>query len=48
MACGSSNNDPQIVAQHYFDVIECLNGKFVCESLLNLLKFYRSSLYIAH
>ena len=29
MACGSSNNDPQIVAQHYFDAIECLNGK-VC------------------
>ena len=47
MACGSSNNDPQIVAQHYFDAIECLDVNFVCEALLNLLKFYRSSLYLA-
>ena len=23
------DNDPQIIAQHYFDAIECLNGK-VC------------------
>ena len=29
MACESSDNDPQIIAQHYFDAIECLNGK-VC------------------
>ena len=27
MACRSSNNDPQIFAQHYFDAVESLNGK---------------------
>ena len=36
MSCRYSNNDPQIVAQHYFDVIKCLNGK-VC--FVNHFKF---------